>query len=68
MSASRRDLVQEHLIELCVGETIQVGQYAVKLVEVDGDQLCFEIQTDDDNGSEWGQISPDLESLMFEFA
>lgn len=40
-------LVQEHLIEMSVGETIQVGQYSVTLLDVNGDELCVEINGDD---------------------
>jgi len=43
---SRRNLVQEHLIELCVGETLQVGRYRVTLLQVDGDELSIEVDGD----------------------
>lgn len=42
--------MQEHLIELSVGETIQVGQFSVTLVGVNGDELCIEIEGDDQGG------------------
>ncbi|WP_417847540.1 hypothetical protein [Thalassoglobus sp.] len=38
--------MQEHLIELSVGETIHVGEYTVTIVSVEGDGLCFEILDD----------------------
>lgn len=44
--------MQEHLIEMCVGETIQVGQFSVTLLDVNGDELCIEIEGDDQDG--WG--------------
>ncbi len=46
--SSRRDVVQEHLIELSIGDTLQVGQYKVTLLDVDGGELCFQIDGDDD--------------------
>ena len=42
-SRSWRFIVQEHLIELSVGESIQVGGYVVTLIGVHGDQLAIEI-------------------------
>ena len=42
--------MQEHLIELSVGETFQVGEYIVTLLDVDGDQLAFEIIEDGQTG------------------
>ncbi len=42
--------MQEHLIELSVGETLQVGEYTVTIVSVEGDELCFEIIDDGQNG------------------
>jgi len=51
--------VQEHLIELCVGETIQVGQYRVTLLQVDGDELNIEV--DGGDGADWAEISEALE-------
>ena len=44
--SSRRELVQEHLIELCVGETLQVGCYRVTLLQVNGDELSIEVDGD----------------------
>jgi len=52
--------VQEHLIELCVGETIQVGQYRVTLLQVDGDELNIEV--DGDDGAGWTGIPEVLEA------
>lgn len=40
--------MQEHLIELNIGDTLQVGQYKVTLLDVDGGELCFQIDGDDD--------------------
>ena len=44
-----RFTVQEHLIELSVGETFQVGSYLVTLLDVDGDEYCIQV---DDSGSD----------------
>lgn len=49
VSAMQRFTVQEHLIELSVGETFQVGSYLVTLLDVDGDEFCIQV---DDGGSE----------------
>ncbi|MEW4486959.1 hypothetical protein AB1L42_02700 [Thalassoglobus sp. JC818] len=38
--------MQEHLIELSVGETFQVGEYTVTLLDVEGDELALEIMED----------------------
>ncbi len=57
--------MQEHLIELSVGETLQVGEYTVRIVTVEGDELCFEIV--DDGQNEVGEIiakdEPELAAL-----
>ncbi len=42
--------MQQHLIELSVGETLQVGQYTVTLLDIDGDALSIEIEGFDDHG------------------
>lgn len=52
--------MQEHLIELYVGETLQIGGYRVTLLRVDGDQLSVEV--DGDGGNEWS-LSEVVESL-----
>jgi hypothetical protein len=41
--------VQEHLIELSIGETLQVSQYKVTLLEINGDELCLQVVSDDDH-------------------
>ncbi len=41
--------MQEHLIELRIGETLQVGQYKVTVIDVDGDELCVQIDGHDDD-------------------
>lgn len=51
--------MQEHLIEMSIGETIQVGQFAVTLLDVDGDELCIEIDGDDGGHSERTEPSTD---------
>ncbi len=51
-SGSRRSIVQEHLIELSVGDTIHIGEYTVTIVAVEGDELCFEIVDDGQNESD----------------
>ncbi|WP_139228565.1 hypothetical protein [Planctomicrobium piriforme] len=52
--------MQEHLIELRVGQTLQVGQYKVTLLEIDGDELCVQIDGQDDGGWCDGFSSDDL--------
>lgn len=63
-SGSRRQPVQERLIELTVGETVQVGEYTVKVVAVDGDEIRFEVEED---GQDFVEIYPseELELLTF---
>ena len=41
--------MQEHLIELSVGEILHVGEYTVKIVAIEGEDLCFEILDDGQN-------------------
>ncbi|MCA8998655.1 MAG: hypothetical protein KDA80_16770 [Planctomycetaceae bacterium] len=43
--------MQELLIELSVGETIQIGAFSVTVLEVDGDDLVVEIESDGTPGS-----------------
>lgn len=45
-----QSIVQEHLVELSVGETLQVGGCTVTIVAIEGDELCFEIVDDGENG------------------
>lgn len=54
--------MQEHLIELCVGETLHVGSYAVTLVEVDGGELCLKIEGYDDEEDVLAQDSEVLQT------
>jgi hypothetical protein len=42
--------VQEQLIELSIGETLQVGQYKVTLLDVEGDELCLQVISDENDG------------------
>ena len=42
--------MQEHLIELSVGDTFQVGNYTVTLLDVNGNELAIEIVDDGQNG------------------
>lgn len=58
--STRRDLVQEHLIELSVGDTIQVGEYRVTVLQINGDELSIEV--DGDGGYGWS------DGLVTEFA
>jgi len=51
---------EQHLIELCVGETLQVGQYKVTLLDVDGEELCVQIDGWDDGSSLTGLGLEDL--------
>lgn len=43
-------MVQEHLFELSIGQTLQVGLYKVTLLDVDGEDLCVQIEGLDDDG------------------
>ena len=52
--------MQEHLIELCVGETLQVGRYRVTLLQVNGDELSIEVDGDGECGLE--EMAEALES------
>jgi hypothetical protein len=40
--------VHERLIEMSVGETVRIGRYWVTLLDVDGDQLCLQVEPDGD--------------------
>jgi len=53
--------VPEHLFELSIGQTLQVGQYKVTLLDVEGEELCVQIDGADD-----GDIPEDigLENLL----
>lgn len=44
--------MRNHLIELRVGEALQVGQYTVRLLEVDGAELHLEIEGDGQDGGD----------------
>jgi len=63
-SGSRRQPVQERLIELSVGETVQVGEYTVTIVAIEGDELRFEIDEDGQNFLE-DYPSDELEVVAF---
>jgi hypothetical protein len=54
--------VQEHLIEMSIGETIQVGQFAVTLLDVNGGELCIEI--DGGEGGDWSELEPTTEDTL----
>ncbi|WP_437202439.1 hypothetical protein [Planctomicrobium sp. SH664] len=56
-------MVQEHLIELSVGESIQVGEYFVRILDVNGDELCIEIDGDDQGGLGVDSLSGVLETV-----
>ncbi|WP_437194561.1 hypothetical protein [Planctomicrobium sp. SH527] len=53
--------MQEYQIELRVGETLQLGQYAVTVVDIDGDNFCFLIDGGDDHGEFSGVPEENLE-------
>src|SRR5690606_27440982 len=53
---------QQHLIELCVGETLQVGQFKVTLLVIDGEELCVQIDGRDDDGIDSCELG--LEELL----
>jgi len=55
--------VQEHLIELRVGEILQVGRYQVTLLEVDGEELCVQVDGLDD-GDAFAGLACDDDLLM----
>ncbi|WP_437188395.1 hypothetical protein SH668x_001840 [Planctomicrobium sp. SH668] len=48
--------MQEHLIEICVGETIMVGQCRITVLKTQGDELFFEIDGDGEGDSSWGSL------------
>ena len=54
----RSNTLQEIQIELSVGETLRIGDYTVTLLEIDGDELVVELDSDGD----WGD-SPELDEL-----
>ncbi len=56
---SRRDMVQEHLFELSIGQTLQVGLYKVTLLDVDGEDLCVQIDGLDDDGNVTDPLNTD---------
>ncbi len=56
--------MQERLIELSVGETVQVGEYTVTIVAIEGDELRFEIDEDGQNFLE-DYPSDELEVVAF---
>ena len=41
--------MQQHLFELTVGETLLIDDFKVKVVAVDGENICFEIVDDGQN-------------------
>lgn len=43
-------------VELCVGETLRIGQYRVTVVEIDGDEIVF--QVDDPETGPPAQVAP----------
>lgn len=55
--------MQEYQIELRIGETLQLGQYAVTVVDIDGDNFCFMIDGGDDHG-DFSGISEDSLNLV----
>jgi hypothetical protein len=51
--ASRRNVVNDSQIELSIGETFYIGGYAVTVLDIDGDEIRFRIESpeDDDSGA-----------------
>lgn len=42
--------MNESEVELSAGETVQIGDYSVTIVDVDGDRIHFRIDSADDCG------------------
>lgn len=40
--------MQEQEVELCVGDTFQIGDCLVTVVDIDGEDVTFRIQDDSD--------------------
>lgn len=51
--------MQEHLIELSVGDTLRIGDHTVTIVGIDGDELCLELNHD-------GETETSIESAFDE--
>lgn len=54
--------MNESQIELSIGETFYIGGYAVTILDIDGDEIRFRIQSpeDDDSG-----VCPTVLDRMF---
>ena len=46
--ARREGTVQEHVVELLVGESVQVGEFVVTVIDVDGGEISFRIDSPQD--------------------
>ena len=55
--------MEQHLIELSLGEAVQVGQYTVTLLSIEGDEFCIEIDGEEDYGIAQASELPE-ESLL----
>lgn len=42
--------MNESEVELSPGETVQIGDYSVTILEVDGDEIHFRIDSPDEGG------------------
>ena len=40
--------MQEHVVELLVGESVRVGEYVVTVIDVDGPEISFRIDSPED--------------------
>ena len=48
---SRRKLVNESEVELSLGETVQIGDYSVTIIDIEGDQIQFRVDaSEEDDG------------------
>ena len=50
-------LVNESEVELSSGETVQIGDYSVTILDVDGDVIHFRIDSPDDGEHVAGSVS-----------
>lgn len=50
-------LVNESEVELSSGETVQIGDHSVTILEVDGDVIHFRIDSPDEGSQATGSVS-----------
>lgn len=49
---------------MSVGETVVIGRYLITLLDVDGDQLCIQVERDGEEDYDL-ELDGDLTSLQF---